>query len=115
MPKITSPANTPVLNRRTVFMGAGAIGAVGAVAVASTASKVLAPPAVVAEVDPPNTGGSRRFHPPNDPPALPVRPPCTRSETSEVRVFGVARRRLESGGEILPFPRPRFATLRGVA
>ena len=49
MPKDPSPAVAPVLNRRTVFIGAGAVGAFGAIAAVTAVPKVQ--PALPAAAD----------------------------------------------------------------
>ena len=49
MTKDPSPTSAPVLSRRSVFIGAGAIGALGAIAAATAVSKVQ--PALPAAAD----------------------------------------------------------------
>jgi hypothetical protein len=51
------PAPTPALSRRTVFVGAGAVGAVGALAAASALPGAAPAPAVPAAQKPDQAGG----------------------------------------------------------
>lgn len=57
MTKDPNAATAPALSRRTVFMGAGAIGAVGAIAAATAVSKAPAAPVLAAAAQSAAAGG----------------------------------------------------------